>query len=200
MKSYTWLSAILLAVSSTTYAQSTTDPAASVLWDQVAVTARDGATTVVVTARVEIPRGTTFDHPVYPQIESITTGETLGSGSPKSVTLPTADGDYTSDLLTWSFKPGSKWAAETASTMYCTMFYTPVPGTAGTKVSMGRVEVVRSGVTGIDDVTVGDTNPYTEVYTLTGVRIAAGVDVDLNALGRGVYIVRSAKGISKIVL
>lgn len=146
------------------------------------------------------PQGTTFDHPVYPQIESITTGETLGSGSPKSVTLPTADGDYTSDLLTWSFKPGSKWAAETASTMYCTMFYTPVPGTAGTKVSMGRVEVVRSGVTGIDDVTVGDTNPYTEVYTLTGVRIAAGVDVDLNALGRGVYIVRSAKGISKIVL
>lgn len=201
MRRFTILTAILIAFITELYGQtSTVNSTPSVQWDQVAVSARDAGTVVVVSARIVIPQGTLFDAPVFPQLEAIDTGLILGSGSPQRVTLPTTAGEYTSDLLTWTFMPGSKWESVTSPTMYCTMFYTPVSGTAGTKVSLGRIEVLRSGVTGIDDVRADQLDHFTRVYTIKGVCVAEGSDIDLSTLNHGIYIICRDGKIFKTVL
>ena len=63
---------------------------------------------------------------------------------------------------------------------------------------LARVDVLSSGTTGVDDIAAEDSS-VKEVYSLGGVRVASGDDVDMQSLAPGMYIVRQGSKYTKVL-
>lgn len=192
-KIYTVLAAVV-AVFAASGAAFTDAANVQVLWRTVNINRDVNPVVATVTAQIAVNEGKTFDAEVYPVMYSQEGALDYGEGTGQLVQLP-ASGRSETSLLTWTFNLDSSMLRAADPKMLCILYFEDGIGKA---VELSRVEVNSSGTTGITDA-VADNGGVTEVFDITGVRIAGGDSVDLGALGRGVYIVRTGTKVSKIV-
>lgn len=196
-KIYTVLAAVVaaFAASGAAFAADAGDAAnVQVLWRTVNINRDVNPVVATVTAQIAVNEGKTFDAEVYPVMFSQEVALDYGEGTGQLVQLP-ASGRSETSLLTWTFNLYTSMLRPAYPKMLCILYFKDGIGKA---VELSRVEVNSSGTTGITDA-VADNGGVTEVFDITGVRVAGGDSVDLGALGRGVYIVRTGTTVSKIV-
>lgn len=165
-----------------------------VLWNSVDVVPVDTRASVIVRANIVLVNGESFSDEVYPVIYS-SDYRYYGEGEPKSVTL-SKSGPVETGILEWRFNLDPSWSRDGSSQMECYIYYKDDINKA---VQIGHVPVNHSGITGVADIAVLESLTFTEVYTVGGVRVAQGADVDLQSLSPGMYIVRQGDTCKKVM-
>lgn len=194
-KFYTLFAAVLafLCISPRVFAAGEeTSSMPKVLWNSVVVDKEAEHTNFTVKFKLKSFDKTDFNGTVIYKIQT-DQGSVVTQSEPTTVNLSAANG-YTSDDLVLT-STGNPSVADTDRPWSCHIY---VNEGARSNVELGAVPINKSGTTGIVDVVAGD-DTVTEVYNLSGVRVASGEDVDLYTLTPGLYIVKQGSTYNKFM-